>query len=179
MNKDINLLANKRKNAKSTNRKLITTFNIVAYASLGIVAICSIVLFVVRLQSPIANIKKEQETILFNLTNLADKSAKYKFINDRLVNISQIVSKRIDFEERIKSFLSEIPSEISVNSLSVDKNNITLDLSTNSLYSLGILMDRFIFMVENKKLISKAVFGSLSVDVERGMYSFSIKAELL
>lgn len=178
MSKDINLLSNIGKNF-IRNKKLLLFFRITAISLLIIVSVSSITLFIFKWQSPLGDLKKEENRILSNMSQVSPKTVKYLFINDRLNNISNIISQRTDFEKKINILLSEVPQGVSVDSVSIDKKTLSVSFSSSSLYSMGLLIDNLTLMINNNRLLSKVIISGVGEDVLNGNYSLSAKAELL
>lgn len=178
MNNEINLLSAKKRKTYE-DKKLLLIFRIFSGICLAVVIISAIILFVIKVQSPLDRLKTEENSLSANFSAVSSKTIKYRFINERLENIIRIIGQRPDFEKKIDIMVAAVPDSVNLESLSIEKDIVSMDVSSSSLKSIGFFLDNLISMVENKKLVKKIIIGSIGIDNGKKTYSVSIKASLL
>lgn len=178
MNNDINLVHDKNtENFVLKARAKI--FRNVAIIALSVISFLSILLFILASTSPLSSIKKNENTTLYNISFLHAKSAKLYLLNDRLKNISTILSTRKNYTETLGTLLSEVPSDASANTFEIDKDNIVLKVSSKSLIPINKFLDSFINLSSTKKIIKDIIITGLTLDKQTGTYSIFVKAKII
>lgn len=178
MSEGINLLLDKNKN-KRKNKEIIKAFRITSIVLLFLVAISSVLVFSFKLQSPLTNLQNEEQDVLSKISVLHPKTARLFLASDRIKNISEIISKRPDFEKRITIILKAIPNDVSLSAFTIDNKNVSIVATSTSLSSIGQMLDNLVAMVANKELFNKINLQGLTVDGANGTYRVSIEAILL
>ncbi|OGH39346.1 MAG: hypothetical protein A3B44_02180 [Candidatus Levybacteria bacterium RIFCSPLOWO2_01_FULL_38_21] len=178
MKADINLALGALVESAQKSR-LLRILRITALASITLILIASVSLFLLINSTSTDKIKKEEDKILFSIKYLHDKEAKILIINERLNGISKILGSRGNYDLLMNAFLQKIPQDTSVDSFGVDKNKIVLTVSSDSLSSMDDLIDSFIDMVEKQQIIKNLTIESLTSDRISGIYILSIKADRL
>lgn len=176
MNNDINLVKKNVDGADNRKTKILRN-GAIAFALL--IAILSIILFVLSRRNSLESIKKEQNTVLQNITFLEEKAAKFDLINDRIRNIEKVLDARKNYIETVNTIIQEVPNDASVVFVSIDKGVILMTISSASLLSINEFLDRFIGIAEEKHVIKDTTIESLTINSQSERYLLSIKAKLL
>jgi len=174
MNSDINLIKQEVGNASAKRLKILRATSV---AVALVVAVSSIVLFAATRQNSLEGVKAEQNSILQNITLLGEKAAKLNFLNDRVRNIEGIINERKNYISTVGLVLDGMPSNVSTSSLTLDKENILLTVSSNSLSGINEFLNNTIEFTEGKHLLGDLTIESLSA--QGGLYSLTLKAKLL
>ncbi|MDO8620797.1 MAG: hypothetical protein Q7R31_00720 [Candidatus Levybacteria bacterium] len=174
---DINLLVGKDANYLR-QKKLLSLVRLMAFASLGIVALLSVIAFFLNSQFSPTEVKKEEDVILQNLSTLSKKQAKLFIINNRIQNITTILNSRVDYYKILNFIIGKIPAEVSIDRIEVDKKKISLTISSNSLIPINTLINNFVDMVRKKETITSLTLNSLTLSVKTSKYSISLDASL-
>ena len=177
MNSDINLISNQDRESVE-KRKRVKIVRVIAIIALFFTAFISILTFALNQQISLSGLKKEQNSILQSMSLLSNRSAKLYFVNDRLKNILEILKQRKSYISIVNTILGDIPSEVSATALEVDKDNILLTVSSNSLFPMNKFLNNFIDLSFKKHLVKDVTIETLTIDKEGG-YSLSVKAKLL
>ena len=162
MSEGINLLLDKNKNAHK-NKEIIKALRITSVISLFLVAFFSILVFLLKLQSPLTNLQNEEQDTLSKISVLHPKAA-------RLFLAS---------EKRIAIILKAIPNDVSLSTFNIDNKNVSIVATSSSLSSIGQMLDNLVAMVGSKELFNKINLQGLTVDGANGSYRISIEAILL
>lgn len=178
MNEDINLVPGKRKIALE-QKKLVLRLRLFSIILLAVTVFSSVLLFLLKLQSPLPSLQREKNTLLTNLTLLSQKSAKLLLIKNRLNEVAIIEKKRQRLDELIGSTLEGVPQDVSFNSLSIDKKSISITSSSNSLSSINIFLNRLVDKVVKGKNFNKITLDGLSLDSKANRYIIALTLELL
>ncbi len=178
MSSDINLVAGDLGGA-SGGAKRLSTLRMIATSLIVGVGLVSILLFVLnRLFSP-QQIIKEQDGVRASISALQDKQAKLSVLNQRLSDIGNLLSKRAAYDIVLQSILSKSPSEISIVSLTIDKQKISMVASSNSLLSINEFIDVLAGMVEEKEFLENVTINSLSLSSRASSYTMTLELTLL
>lgn len=174
---DINLLVGKDANYLR-QKKLLSLVRIIAFTSLGIVAILSVIVFFLNSQFSLASVKSQEDAVLQNLSSFSKKQAKLFIVNNRITNIATILNRRADYYKILSLILDRVPTDVSINRIEIDKKKISLTVSSNSLSPINILINNFVDMVRKKETITSLVLNSLTLNAKTGRYSISLDASL-
>ncbi|MCL5019480.1 MAG: hypothetical protein M1426_03240 [Patescibacteria group bacterium] len=178
MNNDINLISNK--DAASLNaKKRLKQIRIIAIASLVVVALLSIIIFIINSQTSLSGIKKDQNSTIQSISYLNKKSAKLAIINNRLKDISDIMEKRKNYTNTINTLLQLMPPGVSTTTLELSKKDVVLIVHSNSLLSIDKFLNSIIDLSSKKQVISSVTIESLIINPKTGSYSLSLKTILL
>lgn len=178
MNEDINLVPGKRK-TEAAQKKLLAKLRLFSIILLAITAFFSVSLFLLKLQSPLPSLRKEENNLLTSLSLLSQKSAKILIMKNRLNEIVILEKKRKRLDETIGAVIEGAPSDLSLNSLNVDKKSVSVTASSNSLSSLNIFLDGLVDKAVKGKTFNKITLDSLSLDSKGNRYVIAVTLELL
>lgn len=178
MNEDINLVPGKRKIALE-QKKIVVRLRLFSIILLVIIVFSSITLFLLKLQSPLPSLQREKNTLLTNLSLLSQKSAKLLLMKNRLKEIAIIEKKRQRLDELIGSVLEGVPADVSLSSLNIDKESVSITAASSSLSSINIFLDRLVDKVVKGKNFNKITLDSLSLDTKGSRYILALTLELL
>ena len=162
MSEGINLLLDKNKNAHK-NKEIIKALRITSVISLFLVAFFSILVFLLKLQSPLTNLQNEEQDTLSKISVLHPKAARLFLASDK----------------RIAIILKAIPNDVSLSTFNIDNKNVSIVATSSSLSSIGQMLDNLVAMVGSKELFNKINLQGLTVDGANGSYRISIEAILL
>ncbi len=150
----------------------------ISFASLGIIALFSVIVFFLNNQFSPIEIKNQEDAVLQNLSSLSKKQAKLFIVNNRIGNITTILNSRMDYYKILSLILGKIPTELSIDRIEVDKKKISLTVSSGSLIPVNTLINNLIDMVRAKQTITSLVLNSLTLSAKTGRYSISLDASL-
>ena len=176
MNNDINLISTQ--DISIGKKKRVKIIRGIAISLLAFTAFVSILTFFLNSQVSLASIKKDQDFVLRSMSFLSSKRAKLDLVNDRVKNISEILSKRQNYLNTIRTILDKLPNGTSPTSLGVESDNILLTISSNSLSSVNKFLNDLIDLSIQGHILKNMTIESLTISKDGG-YSLSIKAKLL
>jgi Tfp pilus assembly protein PilN len=177
---DINLVSGKSFDIERELRRL-KYLRISALGLLLVVALISIVFFIITITLPISSVKKEQQQALTGISQLHNKLVAYSLISERLTNISKITLSRKNFPQMTSKILETIPQYVAVDSLSFEANVFTLSVTSDSLIPLNILINDMISLSnkEKEQIIKNLIIKNLSFDAKSGKYSLNFQADMI
>jgi hypothetical protein len=178
MNNDINLISNKDTAFLKSKNRLKQTRTI-AIISLVIIALVSIVVFIINSQTSLTGIKNDENSTLQNISYLNKKAAKLAIINNRLKDISDILGKRKNYTNTINTLLQLMPPGLSTSTLELDKKDVALAVNSNSLLLIDKFLNSIIDLSAKKQVIGSVTIESLVVNPKTGNYSLSVITTLL
>lgn len=175
-NTGINLLPPKKitnlKEAQVT--RIVRSFSILL---LFVVSAISIVVFSIKLQSPLLPIQKEERKLLSDLSLLQVRLVKYYTITNRLETISDVLVKRTIIPDALDFTTAIIPPSVSVKSFRLDKTGLSMSLDSISLVALNSVMDKLIIGID-RRIFKQVTMDSLAYDSGRKAYILSVRATL-
>lgn len=177
MSDSINLVtAQTRENEKRKKRAYV--LRIISLIFISFVGIVSIILFVLNARISLSSIKKDEVATVQAISAQKDKLAKYNLLNDRLKGIFEIVKNRKSYTNVLNTLLSQVPQRVGASSLSIEKDEVTLTVNSQSLLPINKFLNNVVELSAKKDVIKDMVIESLSIDSKTGIYSLSIKAKL-
>ena len=177
MSSEINLLSN-RNEGLLKREKQIKGFRFAAGISLFLVILCSLVSFLLSRSLSYDLAKKNQDSILQEISLLRNKQTKLIFVRDRLEGIAGIIQQRVHYSRTINLVLGKIPEEVSVESMLVSKKNLNITISSTSLTSIDAVTRNLTDLVSRKEVIKKLVLESLTLSPKDGRYLVSLAGDL-
>src|SRR5258708_514743 len=178
MSNGINLIQGENK--VSLNRKnRVVVLRWFSLVFLFFVAFFSILLFFLNNRISVQNVKKNQSETLQKITLLKDRSAKYSLLGDRLRGITNILNTRKKYTITLNTILDQLPPGVSMKGLSLDKDDVSLTASSNSLLPLNSFLANITKISLEKHVIKDMSIEGLTIDKQTGVYSLSLKAKTL
>lgn len=101
----------------------------------------AVILYTFFLRTRISVLLKEEEKSISQLQAYDEKRVKHQAIKERLLSITKIISANDKLKERLSFLFSKIPSAISIDGILVDKDIITVNLSSPSLLAFSDILD--------------------------------------
>lgn len=178
MNKEINLIADKRQQVVAKERH-VTIARFIAGGMSALVVISAIVLFILNQNSPLNDLNQQSRLITASLDLFRPKIASILLINERLRNISIIMQARSSFETQIDTILQQVPQDVTVTAFNITKKNLSLGFSSSSLSSLNTVLDNMTKLVTGKVLLKRIVINGITFDPKAGKYVVTIDGDLL
>lgn len=176
MNENINLLLQTDEESKRRQRK-VKRFNFIAILLLIGVGSLSLIIFLLIQIFNASSIKKEQDEIIKEISKLSNRKAKLFIVNNRVDNIEKVLQKRIDLSYVINNLLAKIPQGLFIEDLEIDDKTVIMTASSNSLLTIGELINNLTDMVRKKEIISSLTLTALAFDESKNSYAVSIKSE--
>lgn len=178
MDKDVNLLLKKQADFEKQGNSL-KLLRIVSVAFLVSLGISSIVLFFLSSRLSPSSIKRQEKTMLYNISFLHAKEAKLAMVLERTRGIESILSQRPDYNLTIGKILQVLPGGVTVQSLSVDKNSISISASSNSLLPIDGFINSLTDLAGRKDVVKDVTIDNIVLNGTNSAYSFSIKINLI
>lgn len=178
MSDGINLLSRKTREQPVT-RNYLLPFRIISFGLLMVVFLASLVLFVLKLQSPLESLKREEQSLLNNISVLDQKRGQYAFLNDRLKNISEILKTRPAFSEVLDTFSTIIPAGVNLSGISLDKKTAKVTFESNNLTEINNMLEATIALMQNDTTFAQRVaLDELNYDNRRQVYSVAVLIDI-
>lgn len=177
-NNDINLYYYKRSQS-ADNQKIVKWFQITAVGCLAIVLVSSIAIAFLKTTSKETSLRDEEQQLLLELKKQDKKTGSLFLISERLKGIINIVNSRFDFNTVLSYILSEIPSEVAIDSLSIDDKKLIVSLSSPSLFSIEQSLNQLTKLINTSKRFRKIDMDEFNVDYHYGSYTVLLTAEIL
>jgi hypothetical protein len=190
MSNDINLLVRNDKKLLKEQGK-IKIFRLIAIGSLVVLILISVIIPILNQQLSNSSIEKDREAILSEMLPFREKEAKLNVVNNRIENISKVLSKRVDVYEIVNKILGIVPNEILVEGIEFTERKMTIKLSSESLVPVDSLINNLVdiaitkesLVPVDKKTKRKEIIKGLSLDslemIESvGRYNVSINLSI-
>lgn len=176
MSESINLIKTREKEELRRQRKVFF-LRTISFIFVGFVGIVSIILFFLYSRTSVSAIKKDQAQVLQNITFQKEKFAKYNLLSERLKGINQVIKGRKNYTTTLNSLLSQIPTGASATALTINKDGVTLTVTSSSLLPINKFLNNTVDLSSKKSLIRELTIESLTIDTRSGTYSLSVKAK--
>lgn len=177
MSNEINLLANKRGNTVAqyqTARKA----NIVAMSFLAVVIILSVLSFYLN-RTQIVTLDQENSIISSQISQSQQKIITLLLVKDRLHQITNILKSHNSFNGILSDIISSLPSDVHIDTFSINKKKLSVTFSSQSLFSLQQVFSSAQDMLQKKNFFNKITVNSLVEDTKTGEYIFFIEADVI
>ncbi len=177
MNSEINLIQGEQTNL--ARKKRIFILRALSFFFVFSVALFSILLFFVNSRISLTSVKKDQNSTLQKLLLLKDRSAKFNLTSDRLKNITTVLSNRKKYTGVLNTILEQVPSDIKLTGLTIDKDDVLVTATSISLLSIDKFLNNFASISQQRHVVKDMAIEGLTLDKQTGIYSLSIKAKSL
>ncbi|MBI2031005.1 MAG: hypothetical protein HYT08_00080 [Candidatus Levybacteria bacterium] len=178
MKSDINLLS-RTKVESAIKGRLSNILKIISLISITGVLFTSFVLFILARQLSVDSIREKQNAVIKNINFLKERHARLIVSNQKIEEISQIIKKRAKFDNNLRTVYSKVPGSVSSQSIALDRQKISMNITSSSLISINEFINNFTEMAKSKKLLQDLTVGSIALDPKNGNYSLNIEAQIL
>jgi Tfp pilus assembly protein PilN len=164
---NINLLEDKNKGDLS--RK--DSFRAMRFGTIGllfVVSASSIILFILISLSPLPSLRAQERTDIATLSANHTDMAKLFYIKERTTVIESVLSKRLSYDSVLEDIQSKLPNGVEMESIKLEKNTLSIIVSSKSLELLNTFTTSLTNEVNEKKNFSKITLSSLSLEEEKG-----------
>lgn len=178
MKTSINLVSKKRKPSEFHKRFLIASivfFSIIFVVSAGFIG------YRFFLQNEVGNLKTEESGLIAMVNQDLDKKSKFLTVRERLSEIQKIINQRKNINNKIKGVSGIIPSDVEVNLVDGDENEIKLKVTAKNLVSLDSLIEKRIaeYANDQKKGIKRVEMTSFGLNSESLQYFANFVIEFI
>jgi len=178
MNNDINLISNQNVGLEKEQKRL-KKFRLTSVTCLIAVLLVSVLIFLLNLTLPLQTVKDEQSATAASIATLHKKLVTYTLINDRIKNISNVISKRGNDIPQLNQILGKIPTDLTVGGLEIQAGQISITVFGTSLVPINKFIDDMVSFGAQGKVIKDLVIEGLSLDASSGQYTLNMKANIL
>lgn len=176
MNSSINLVSIKNE-ALERQHKLLFVLRVSAVVLLTSIALISIIAFIITTQIPISQVKSEEASTLSSITSMSKKVSSYYLIKDRISNINSLMNKRSDFTTALDLIFSKVSDTLSVDSLSIEGNELEITLSSSNLSDINDTVNQ-LAQIGNTRTLKNIKLKSLTLNASSGKYAASFTGDL-
>ena len=175
MNNGINLATDKR-SIKSTSiiKDRLKILRISSMGILFIVGAGSIIISILIVFSPLPQLHKEEEKLKTQLSVLQPDIYKLAFINERGDSIRKVISQRPGYDKKIEVIESKLPTDVNLDTLTINKKTYTLKFSSKNLDSLDGLLNDLVDATGKDKDFIRIYLTSISTDTENEKFTLII-----
>ena len=174
----INLLADKR---KPKHRIMLggrlKIFRISAIFILFATGVFSVILSILIIFSPLAQLKKDEQKARSTLSAYNLDINKIVFINSRGNSIRDVMKTRSAYERKIDLIESKLPADVTFDGVTIVKNAYTFRFSSKNAASLGTLVNSIVDITGKNKDFLRIYLTSMSTDQEA--HRFDLVLDLL
>lgn len=163
---DINLAG---KGSDLPKKERVEKIRLISFASLFIIAVLSVLVFLVNLRLSTTSVKKQETQVSQNLTNYNQTIAKISLLNTRLSDISSILARRTDYSQNVEKIINFLSSNSTVVSYQEQGKVLTISISSKSLLDLNDFLNKTLALssVSDVKLTQlSSASGAFSMTLE-------------
>ena len=158
MSIDINLAS---KTSESSKDALLRKTKTISFIILFAVGLLSLVLFLVNLRFSANYVKREQNKLIEDLSAYDETASRIFLLNQRLSNISSILSLRKKHHEKADKIVEKIPSSVAIEEFQIDDSGIIMEVNSSSLLELNNFLNGMLSLSKSK-VFSTVVLDGLS-----------------
>lgn len=178
MNRDINLLRSKKKSFLS-EAIFLKRFRLTAFTLLGIVAVLSVIVFILTITSGKSFLLQQKQNAARNLSLMDKKSLQLLLVKNNLKDINTFLGKQSSLNSIIEFVSQNLPSTIALNLFTIDKQSITMNLRGSSLPAFSDFFNQLSTFGIEQKLFERVVLDSFSFDSGGKNYNASLTIVIL
>ncbi len=162
MSIDINLV--NKKTSESLKDLKLKKVKTISFTILIVIAISSIVLFLINLRFSVNYVKGQQVKIVEGLAAYDETTSKIFILNQRVADLSNIISERKKYHDKTDLIFKDFPDGIAIDEYEIDDGGISLGVSSTSLLELDTFLNYLLDLTKSKKLTSIRMTGLSSVE---------------
>lgn len=145
----------------------------ISFAALGIVAVLSILLFLINLRFSANYVKKQQNDLIKELSVYDDTSSRLLILNSRLGDVDSILNKRKKYNQTAGKIVEKVPSTIIIENFEIDDSGISIEASSVTLLDLNEFLNNILALSQTE--VIQGVFLE-SLLTEGNVYKMILKA---
>jgi len=177
MSNDINLLPRKPSTLSRSFSKRNKLIRAIAIALLFIVPTFTVILFLFIYFSPLPSLQQQESSLLVNASTFQQKTASVAFINDRVAKSTQFIALRSAYKDAFQEIIGQLPPDVTVNSLSMQSNTLTLSVISTSLSSLKTYQDS-LTNLKSGQVLQKIKFQTITLQQDGTGYQMTLGANI-
>lgn len=178
MSDSINLLRNTKAQLLQ-KKKSVAILRWISYGSLVFVLISALVVFFLKLESPLPALKQQESQAKSQLSLQNERIIKYLFVEQRTTEIADILGKRRRYDQTAKTVTSGIPASLAIRDLSIEDSAIKISLAGTSLLLINDAISYIDGLVGTNKAFQQVVLDTMSYDTSSQSYIAVLKITVL
>jgi hypothetical protein len=164
-NNGINLLVDKRSvKSLAPIKDRLKIFRFSAIGILFCVGASAVILSILIVFSPLEQLRKDEERAVSDLKPYKLDISKLAFINERGDSIRKLLAKRTSYDKKLSVVENKIPTDVSLDALTIAKKNYTLKFSSKNLSSLDGLLNGLVSITGSGKDFFRIYLTSVTAD---------------
>lgn len=179
MSNGINLLDYSSRKEKQKETRGLRIMRLFSVSLMFLVSAFSIIIFILTSLSPLPELEKQHDSASLTLSNSIEDIVKLSLAKDRVDSIRSLVDGRKRYYLILEDLEKKRPSNISFESLSIDKDTVRISAVSSSLDAIGFFISEISAENTNQNYYSKVTLSKLSVISERGLFSADLTIEVL
>ena len=179
MNTNINLLEDKKTKRGPISSRSTQILRYVGIVLLFFVSASSIILFILISLSPLPNLKIQERQVNSALSQSHTDMAKLFLINERTDVATMILANRKSYDRSLELIQSILPNGVDVEGLTIEKNTLSLTVSSQSLALLNTFVSSLTGAVTEKKVFSQLALGNFLIETAKNRYLVTLTLLLL
>jgi Tfp pilus assembly protein PilN len=178
MSNDINLFQHTSSSITQNLSKEIRWIRIVALLFLFIVPTGAVLLFLFIFFSPQTALQQQESEMLTKVSTLGKKVSAVSFINDRILNSKQFISKRSIYGKALGEITLQLPTEVVLNTLNIQNNNVSISVSSSSLTALQTYQTSLLTVPKSTQILQKIAFQTITFIPGSANYQMALTATI-
>ncbi len=178
MNEDINLISNKRKEALRRERSIKISQRAAIFSLIFVIALSASLFFIIQ-NTQLGGLSQKEKNDTQTLSFLQQKILKLFYIDERLKGVESLIKSRSSLENTISQIIQGMPSNATVDSFGLNKQNLSITISASSLTPLNQFLNFLMDKAAKKEVVSKITISSITVDPKYQKYVLSVVAQPL
>lgn len=177
MSNDINLFQRTSVSVSKSLPQQFRLIRIVALFLLFIVPTGTIILFLLIFFSPIKSLQEQEGVELAKANSLQTQVANTLFINDRSLASAQFMSNRSIYRKALQEITTQAPTDVSLNTITMQDTSVNLSVSSSSLDSLRIFQANLLAVPPATQALTSIAFQTIALSQD-GTYQMTFQANI-
>jgi predicted PurR-regulated permease PerM len=152
MSIDINLVT--KKTSEGSRDERLKKIKVISFSALIITALLSIILFLVNLRFSVNYVKNQQNKLIQELSTYDEAASKIFLLNQRVTDITSIISQRKKYHEKTELIFQEMPSVISIQEYKIDNSSAAMTITSRSLLDMNNYINYLLKLSKSRKINS-------------------------
>jgi len=178
MSNDINLFQHTSANSPQKLTKEIRWIRLVSLLLLFIVPTGAVIIFLFIFFSPQTALQQQENMLLTKANTLGKRVSAISFINDRTTLSEQFISQRSIYGKALREMVLQLPTDVLINSVSIQKEAVILSVTSTSLTSLQTYQANLLAVPKSTQLLQKIAFQAIQLAPEDNNYQMTLQASI-
>lgn len=167
MSTEINLISKPTEGSKNARLRKIKT---ISFITLFAVGFFSLILFFIDYRFSASYVRGQQNKLIADLSEYDETASKIFLLNQRLTDISELLSQRKKHHEKAEKIVEKLPTSVAISEFQIDESGVVMSVSSASLLELNNYLNHILSLSKSK------VLGAVILDrLSTGTFGYTMR----